>query len=89
MKRTFLFVLQTPKVDGAILESAKVSLQGIACLTGHHLILYSHKGDQSESILLKNVDSVEKRFLTFFIFLVTEVLETLLTLYYLTFCPEL
>ena len=66
MKRTFLFVLQTPKVDGAILESAKVSLQGIACLTGHHLILYSHKGDQSESILLKNVDSVEKRFLTFF-----------------------
>jgi len=60
----FTHYIKTPKVDGAILETSHTTLHGIVCLTGHHLILYSDKENQSESIILKNVDSVEKRITT-------------------------
>jgi len=58
------FIL-TPKVEGATLETKSGSVPVTACLTGHHLILYSHDGKNDELwILHKNVDSVEKRFST-------------------------
>nr|CAB3264058.1 myotubularin-related protein 9 [Phallusia mammillata] len=55
--------IQTPKVEDAFLEVENGTVPVTACLTGHHLILYSHNGENKEYwILHKNVDSVEKRY---------------------------
>jgi len=56
--------IKTPKVQDAFLEGPTIgTIFGSACLTGHHLIIYSHQEDSKEHWLLhKNVDMVEKRF---------------------------
>nr|XP_002129995.1 myotubularin-related protein 9 isoform X2 [Ciona intestinalis] len=56
--------IRTPKVEECVLEGSNIpTYHGTACLTGHHLILYSQDGENKEYwILHKNVDSVEKRY---------------------------
>lgn len=59
----FADFIRTPKVEEAFLEGSCIpKMMGSACLTGHHLILYSHGGDNAEHwILHRNVDTIEKR----------------------------
>ncbi|XP_076801187.1 myotubularin-related protein 9-like [Clavelina lepadiformis] len=54
----------TPKIEETRLEGPDISpVFGTTCLTGHHLIFYSHNKENKEYwILHRNVDSVEKRY---------------------------
>ncbi|XP_023310746.1 myotubularin-related protein 9 [Anoplophora glabripennis] len=54
-------LILTPKLNDVVLSSSfHESVAGTLCITGHHLILQSHKNFQELWLLHQSIDSVEK-----------------------------
>ncbi|GAB6019226.1 Carrier protein, mitochondrial [Chamberlinius hualienensis] len=57
----FAEVIKTPKVDNVILQFAGTTIEGTLCITGHHLIISSRKGNEEFWLLHSSIDSVDKK----------------------------